>query len=71
MNEWKPIETAPKDRHVIIMGRYANGVAYVEEGFWNEARGHWNGRIFEPPTHWWPMPQPLGGWDAPTDQMTD
>lgn len=30
MGEWQPIETAPKDQHVIITGRYANGRAYVE-----------------------------------------
>jgi hypothetical protein len=60
---WQPIETAPKDRDIIITGRYANGRAYVEQSCWHY-RGYWTHRQFEPPTHWQPMPQPFGGWDA-------
>lgn len=60
---WQPIETAPKDQTIIITGRYANGRAYVEEGYWHP-HGHFNARKFDPPTHWMPMPHPFGGWDT-------
>lgn len=62
---WQPIETAPKDRNIIITGRYGNGVAYVEESYWCY-RGHWNRRQHEAPTHWMPMPEPFGGWGSPS-----
>lgn len=62
MTMWKTIDTAPKDRTVLITGRYANGRAYVEESYWHH-HGHFNARKFEPPTHWMPMPEPYGGWD--------
>lgn len=65
MSEWHPIETAPKDKTVIITGRYPTGRAYVEESYWHP-RGHWNARRSEPPTHWQPMPEPFGGWDLPS-----
>ncbi len=60
--EWQPIETAPKDRNIIISGRYPNGRAYVEECCWSY-KGHWTARQFDPPTYWMPMPDPPGGWD--------
>lgn len=68
LGKWRPIETAPKDRNIIITGRYANGLAYVEEGCWNY-KGHWSTRKLEPPTHWMPMPEPFGGWDAPLESQ--
>lgn len=56
--DWQPIETARKsDLHILIAGKYGNGVLYVEESYW-DPRGHWNGRRLEPPTHWMPLPAP-------------
>lgn len=60
---WMPIETAPKDKTILITGRYANGRAYVEESYWHP-HGHFNARQFDPPTHWMRMPEPNGGWDV-------
>jgi len=34
MFEWKTIETAPKDRLILLGGRDADGDDWVESGYW-------------------------------------
>lgn len=62
---WRPIETAPKDRKVLLWGRYWNGRDDFQEplvGQWNphselqrwEACGQY--RFGVRPTHWMPLP---------------
>lgn len=69
---WQPIDTAPKDRDIIVCGRY-DGPCVVR---WNEYTRRWRG-VFQgfpaiqgqgdtwteyhetgPVTHWMPMPNP-------------
>lgn len=74
MAEWQPIETAPKDRRVIVVD--ADG--RVEIAYWQENPRVWEDQpqgpcwtVFEPedyfyayhliahpPTHWMPLPEP-------------
>ena len=65
MNEWQPIETAPREG-VILLG-YApfwrmEGTRRVYEGRWNEEQQTFtsvNGfLIHDAATHWMPLPSP-------------
>ena len=61
---WQPIETAPKDGAVILLGSFKfygkdNSLAClmgIEDAFWDD--GIWNGWILKDyrPTHWMPLP---------------
>lgn len=56
--QWQPIETAPKDRR-ILMGRV--GYSWVFFAIWDEHRAHWSTgtgpmEFFANPTHWMPLP---------------
>jgi hypothetical protein len=62
--KWQSIETAPKDRHILVTGLDGMRIDQVIWGGWelddthnwcdlNGAR-HFNGAI----THWMPMPDP-------------
>lgn len=66
-NHWQPIETAPKDESVIIIGMPAKGALRYEgrrvyEGRWHENQQTWTGvdgfLMFTGATHWMPLPQP-------------
>lgn len=62
VTEWQPIETAPKNRHLLIFSS-ATG---VETSFWNPSLDDWDGGLDgygEPQalvhaTHWMPLPAP-------------
>jgi len=66
-DEWKPIETAPKDdRYILLYIAKSNSrdtqhrARKMHVGFWNVKRNHWgcgNDRFF-PVTHWMPLPTP-------------
>lgn len=60
MSEWQPIETAPKDRSVLLAAWVASGPYYVREvGWWEEADGgFWSFPSEGVPTHWMPLPEP-------------
>jgi len=66
MMEWMPIETAPKDESVIILGFTPHprmeGSRRVFEGRWNFAQQTWtsvNGfLLFTGATDWMPLPPP-------------
>ena len=62
--EWKPIETAPKDESVVLVGFKPHwrleGTRRVYEARWNDGAQMFtsvNGfLIFDTATHWMPLP---------------
>ena len=61
---WQPIEDAPRDGTVILLGYLPNSRIYrhVYEGRWHEGQQTWssvNGFILHTEaTHWMPLPPP-------------
>ena len=60
VNGWRPIETAPKDGTMILIGkRYKMGDRHVTAGCGHDCG--WYGEDAEPigftPTHWMPIPE--------------
>lgn len=66
MAGWQPIETAPKDGTMLLLGGVDfvdTGSFSVETGLWFDSRGpgyEWEvwGRGELSPTHWMPTPKP-------------
>jgi hypothetical protein len=69
MMTWRPIETAPKDRHLLLFGGQKppfRGVTYYDplvfSGYWDSIDQAWcaHGSTAEGPffhaTHWQPLP---------------
>jgi hypothetical protein len=57
MNEWQPIETAPKDgSEILTFGSIGIMVVFWRDGFWREKANFLGLR--NPPTHWMPLPNP-------------
>jgi hypothetical protein len=71
MSEWQPIETVPKDVHVLLYGEQIGKSdrdlvgwdgAIVASGYWDGIDGSWcvTGSTwrgpFMNPTHWQPLP---------------
>lgn len=66
--EWQPIETAPKERGLILLWRPTthwkvdlgcwrpNTIKAAHWGSWNAMPIYWC--IQNPPTHWMPLPEP-------------
>lgn len=60
LNPWKPIETAPKDRRILLFDSKAN-LPFVGFWFFGNGSGNWNYLIPEYdscPTHWQELPEP-------------
>lgn len=63
---WQPIETAPKDRAILIAGQFeADGRWLMGTGRWREAfedelSGQWSWTWHARATHWQPLPAPPG-----------
>lgn len=70
MTDWQPIETAPRDKHVLLYGTMRENSQIgcsgpiVFTGYWGEIDGAWcstgttfGGPFFDP-THWQPLPAP-------------
>lgn len=59
--EWQPIETAPRDKWILVWRPASNvrDASWVclppSPGYWTEGRG---GPLDPPPTHWMPLPAP-------------
>lgn len=55
VEEWQPIETAPKDQHILI---YTPHLACQIVGWWSANSG-WGNNAFErvKATHWMPLPE--------------
>ena len=68
MSDWQPIETAPREGHILIFA--PPDIIYVVEcgqwdgqpDWWTEARGE-QYEQFEA-THWMPLPEPPASEDA-------
>ncbi len=65
MTTWQPIETAPKDGQVCLLGRYVKGPIgiiriWVHEGYFEGSwKYDWNVNYHNvDPTHWQPLPEP-------------
>ena len=61
MSAWRPIDTyhpGTDPKHVLLSGRYANCVAWVDVGYWMRYSSRFAGRQLDPPTHWQPLPDP-------------
>ena len=68
---WQPIDTAPKDRCVLLYGVTCPGEVMVQfrkpkvfSGYWSRLDeswttdgSHWDGPFVDP-THWMPLPDP-------------
>lgn len=84
MNDWKPIETAPKDRMILLGGgKWGSGEeadSAIVTGHWREKTGRWISTLCEcdnyfldaesPPTHWMQLPAPPGDRKGGTNGKT-
>jgi hypothetical protein len=59
MSTWQPIETAPRDKRVLLFHRYLS-IDHIGVGFWDGSAGCFNAYGFGycRPTHWMPLPAP-------------
>ena len=54
--QWQPIETAPKDRYLLVYGTGIIGIAC-----WSKRDQRWHAvgvDVVMTPTHWMPLPTP-------------
>jgi len=66
MNEWQPIETAPKDATPILLfinGNPKRGFliqtgSYLKKDNWEGWVDSYECEDLAPPTHWMPLPEP-------------
>jgi hypothetical protein len=57
--EWQPIETAPKDGTLVLLGNANNPEWPLRCRRWDdETWGHWRGQDGDEATHWMPLPAP-------------
>lgn len=85
MSEWQPIETAPKDKTLLLYGRQVGGSKddlagwdgnIVASGYWDGIDGSWcvTGSTwrgpFIGPTHWMPLPEPPPAPSQRTEERT-
>lgn len=58
MNEWQPIETAPKSGYII--GAWKEGKWHAREMWWDDSVEEWTDTMSDrylKPTHWAPTPE--------------
>ena len=58
---WQDINTALKDRTIIIGRGGHNKIKYAMEAHWDSTFKRWEanyGLPCKPPTHWMPLPEP-------------
>ena len=61
---WRPIETAPKDQHILVHWREPPFMGQYEIGWFSGDDGSWffgfdsQIEVMEDPTHWMPLPEP-------------
>src|SRR6476620_3982133 len=59
MNEWQPIETAPKDGiEILLFARGQHNDDYWGVGQWSEQSKDWFWSFAIRPTHWMALPEP-------------
>lgn len=63
MSTWRPIQTAPTDTPVLVIGETWEEqipmIGILDSGQWVEFDG--GGYVEPQPTHWHPLPDPLTG----------
>ena len=64
MSTWQPIETAPKDRLILICSKFESRLI-IEVAIWTETKKRmgFSGFVAQfsgpvEPTHWMPLPEP-------------
>jgi hypothetical protein len=59
MNDWQPIESAPKDGTEVLV--HDEGAVVI--AWWSEEHAAWmeHGPMKPPPQHWMPLPTPPKG----------
>ena len=70
MSDWQPIESAPKDQHVLLFATVPPtdsldmGGPVILSGYWDAMDDAWCSTLatvfgpFVDPTHWMPLPPP-------------
>jgi hypothetical protein len=59
MNEWQPIDTAPRDgTEILLFARGHHSDDYRGVGQWSEQSNKWFWSFAIRPTHWMPLPEP-------------
>lgn len=59
MNEWQPIETAPRDgMEILLFARGQHNDVYRGVGQWSEQSKDWFWSFAIRPTHWMALPEP-------------
>lgn len=66
MNEWQPIETAPRGEWIVVtvrgMSRGYYEIVFGGDGFWlarrDDLRTHGQPLLCAAPTHWMSLPDP-------------
>lgn len=65
LTEWRPMETAPKDGRLILLGRTLDGL--IIAGLWHEDYGWTDGEVMAPvagPDFWMPISELPSGSEA-------
>lgn len=63
MDDWRTIDSAPKDGTPLLLYVRWGGKRYRTVGRWNSHQRAWLSEIFDTPirpTHWMPLPAPPG-----------
>ena len=59
MNNWQPIETAPRDGTEFLGFSYSESYHVVSYGYTHDGIDHWfNGDVHIEITRWMPLPKP-------------
>jgi hypothetical protein len=59
MNEWQPMETAPRDgTEILLFARGHHNEDYRDVGQWSEQSINWFSSFAIRPTHLMPLPEP-------------
>jgi len=57
LNAWQPIETAPKDRNILVYDPGYGNLVVIWSEFYNLWITVFGRKLTEPPTHWQELPE--------------
>ena len=57
LNAWQPIETAPKDRNILVYDPGYGNLVVIWSEFYNLWITVFGRKLTEPPTHWQELPK--------------